>query len=104
MARYGTVRSFSFEGQTIWRNELRGHEAEGTKTLRYNVGLDVAIVIFQRHHETTIRFNHLRDHIIDETVFIPELVSLELWLILLVDLFKIVFGAAIIRFQDGVLC
>ena len=40
------VGGFGFKGFAVGGDEDRGHEAEGTETLGYDVGLDVAVIIY----------------------------------------------------------
>lgn len=45
VARDGAVGGFGFEGLAVGGYQDGGHEAEGAKTLGYDVGLDVAVVV-----------------------------------------------------------
>jgi hypothetical protein len=45
MAGDSAVRGFGFEGLAVGGDEDGGHEAEGTKSLGDNVGLDVTVVV-----------------------------------------------------------
>lgn len=58
----------------------------------------------QSHNESTTALDHLGDHVIDETVLVPNALGLKVLLVLLlVDLLEDVLEAAIILLQDGVL-
>jgi hypothetical protein len=46
VARDGAVGGFGFEGLAVGGDEDGGHEAEGAEALGYDVGLDVAVVVY----------------------------------------------------------
>jgi len=50
-------------------------------TLCNYVRLDVAIVVLTRPHKTTGRFQRLCNHVIDQSVLIPDTSSLDIFLI-----------------------
>ena len=77
----GAVRSLGLDGLAIGADEHRGHETERAVALRNHVRLHVAVVVLARPHEATLRFEHLRNHVVDQTVLVPDLVLLELWLV-----------------------
>lgn len=54
--------------------------------------------------EATLALDHLGDHVVNQTVLVPDLLLLELLLVLVVvDLLEDVLEAAIVLLQDGVL-
>lgn len=51
-----------------------------------------------------VRLDHLRDHVVDETVLVPQALGLELLpVVLLVNLLEDVLEAAVVLLEDGVL-
>jgi hypothetical protein len=42
-----------------------------------HVRLHVAVVVLARPHEAALRLQHLRDHVVDETMLVPDLVLVE---------------------------
>ena len=53
---------------------------------------------------STLALNHLSDHIVDQTVFVPDTGSLKVLLVLaVVDLLENVLELAVVGLQDGVL-
>jgi len=58
----------------------------------------------QGHDEATLALDHLSDHVVNQTVLVPDLLGLEvLGVLLLVDLLEDVLEATIVLLQDGVL-
>jgi hypothetical protein len=58
----------------------------------------------QGHNETTLTLDHLGDHVVNETVLVPDLLGLKvLGVVLLVDLLEDVLEATVVLLQDGVL-
>lgn len=53
-----------------------------TLTLSQNVGLHVAVVIFAGPDKSAGRLQDLGHHVIDETMFIPDLQLVKLWFVL----------------------
>ena len=100
----GTMGSLSLDGLSIGGNEDGGHETEGAETLSNRVGLDVSIVVLASPDVATVGLHGESDHIVDETVLVPDLSSLELSLVLLlVDLSEDILETTVILLQDGVL-
>ena len=98
------VRGFGFERQTVRRCELRGHQSQGSKSLSNDVGLHVAVVVLHGDDHTAFGFDHLSHHVVDQSVFVPDLLLLELLAVfLLVDLLEDVLEPAVVLFEDGVL-
>ena len=64
----------------------------------------VGALTLEGHDETTLALDHLGDHVVNETVLVPDLLGIELGLVvLLIDLLEDVLEAAIVLLQDGVL-
>ena len=104
MTSDGAVGGLRLDGLAIGSHENGGHETERAVSLGDNVGLDVAIVVFAGPDEAAIGFDGEGNHVIDETMLVPETLSLELDLVLLVvDFLEDVLEAAIVLFEDGVL-
>lgn len=81
MAGDGSVGSLRFDSFAIWTNQDGSHEAERTVALRNNVRLHVTVVVFAWPNECTIGFECLSDHVVNETVLIPDLGLFELRLV-----------------------
>lgn len=100
----GSVGGLSLDGLSIGGNEDGGHETEGSEALGDRVGLDVSIVVLASPDVATVGLHGKGNHIVDETVLVPDLGLLELGLVLLlVDLGEDVLEATIVLLQDGVL-
>jgi hypothetical protein len=58
----------------------------------------------QGHHEPALALDHLRDHVVDQPVLVPELLCLKLRAVVtLVDLLEDVLEPAVVLFEDRVL-
>ena len=69
-----------------------------------DVRLDVTIVVFAGPHETTTAFDNLRHNIINETMLIPQTLSLHLIEVLFtIDALESVDKKSIILLKNGVL-
>lgn len=53
-----------------------------TPTLGYRVGLDISIVVLARPHESSLRLHCVGDHVVNQTVLIPNLLLLKGLLVL----------------------
>ena len=101
---HGAVGSLGLEGLAGGGDEGGGHQTEGAEALGDDVGLDITVVVLQGHDEATLGLDHLGDHVIDETVLVPDLLSVEvLGVVLLEDLLEDILEAAIVLLEDGVL-
>lgn len=99
----GTVSSFSFN-DIVGTNQNGGHQTERTITLSEAIRLDITIVVLASPHETTFGFHHISDHIVNESVFVPDTVLGEFSLVLLfVDFLEDVLELTVVSLQDGVL-
>ena len=76
MSGDSAVSGLSLDG-TIRALEDGGHETEGTVALSDDIGLDVTIVVLAGPDEATVGLDSVGDHIIDETVLVPETSGLE---------------------------
>ena len=120
VARDGAVGGLGLEGLAIRGDEDRGHEAEGAEALGDDVGLDVTVVVYcvsaasktiaGRSHTlhgddvATLALDHLGDHVVDQTVLVPDSSGVEVLLVCaLVDLLESVLELAVVGLQDGVL-
>ena len=86
-----TVSSLGLHGLAVGRDENRSHETQWPVALSNNVWLDIAVVVLARPHKSSLWLQHLSDHVINETVLIPDAQSveiLEFWIYY--SLFKIV--------------
>jgi len=98
-----TVGSFSLD-TTVSVGQNRGHQAEGTVTLGNNVGLDITIIVLAGPYETTVGLDTVCNHIINESVFVPQLLAFIFLLVCgLINLLENVLKSAIIFLQYGVL-
>jgi hypothetical protein len=98
MPRDGSVRSLSLNG-AIGSLKHRGHETKRTVALRDDIGLHIAIVVLAGPNEATVGLDGVSDHVINETVLIPEIRSLELGpVVLLVDLLEDILEATVVSF------
>ena len=103
MAGHGTVGSLGLDG-TIRGLEHGGHETERAETLSNNIRLNVTIVVLAGPDVAAAGLDGVSDHIVDETVLVPETSSLELSLVsALVDLLEDILEATIVLLQNRVL-
>ncbi len=51
------------------------------RTLSEAIRLDISIVIFASPNKSSVTLDHVGDHIIDKSVFIPDFLSFELWFV-----------------------
>jgi hypothetical protein len=103
MTSDGTVSSFSFQS-TIGGKEDRGHQTERSVTLSNAIRLDITIVVLASPDETTFRLEHICDHIIDQSVFVPDTVGFEFSLVGFgIDLGKDVLESSVVLLEDSVL-
>jgi len=63
------------------------------------------LLTLQGHDVATLTLDHLGDHVVDQTVLVPDAVLLKVGLVLsLVDLLENVLESSVILLEDGVLC
>ena len=100
----GSVRRLALVGLAVWSHQRRRHEAQRAKSLGHNVGLHVAVVVLQGHDKAALGLDHLRHHVVDQTVLVPQAVLLELLrVLLLVDGLENVLEPPVVLLQNGVL-
>lgn len=88
----------------VRRNENASHQSEGAVALRHDVTLHIAIVVLAGPDESTVALDAVSDHVIDQSVLVPQLPSFELLLVsLLIDLLEDVLEAAVVALEDRVL-
>ena len=75
------VRRFALDGEAVGRDKLRGHHSEGAETLREDVRLHISVVILRCPDEAARGLDHLRHHIVDETVLVIDACRFELFLV-----------------------
>ena len=82
----------------------RGHKTKGAETLRNDIRLDITIVVLAGPNEAATSFDNLGNDVIDKTVLIPKVLSLELVIVLLaVQSLEGVYEETVVLLQNGVL-
>lgn len=100
----GAVGSLGLAALAVGGEEDRGHKAEGSVALSNDIGLNITIVVLAGPNEPSRGLEHLGDHVVDQAVLVPDLLGLELLLVVaLVDLLKDILEASIVLLQNGVL-
>ena len=100
----GAVRGLALDNVTIRGDELRGHHTKRAEALGDNVRLNVTVVVFRGPHEATVALDGLSNHVINETVLVPDSELLELGLVLsIVELLEDVLELSIVRLENGIL-
>jgi len=102
MSSNSAVGSFSFNG-TIRGSKNTGHEAQRSVALSDDIRLDITIVVLASPDEATIRLEHVGDHIVDKSMFVPDTESLEFSLVLLVDFSENILESAVVFLEDSIL-
>ena len=98
-----SVGSLSLDG-AISGLEHGGHQTEGAVALSDDIRLDITVVVLAGPDEATAGLDGIGDHIVDETVLVPETSGLELLLVVgLVDLLEDVLEATVVSLEDSVL-
>mmetsp|Transcript_9039 Transcript_9039/g.18093 ORF Transcript_9039/g.18093 Transcript_9039/m.18093 type:complete len:275 (-) Transcript_9039:167-991(-) len=88
----------------IRTHEHRGHQTQGTIALGNNVTLHITIVVLACPQDVAITLEYLSNHIVDQTVFVPEVGSLEALTELgIVHALECLHEQAIVTLHDGVL-
>ena len=99
----GSMGGLGFKRLAIRGDEHGGHEAERPEPLGDNVGLNVSIVVFHSNDEAPLALDHLRDHVVDQTVLVPDAGGVKVLFVLrLVDFLEHVLELAIVCLQNGV--
>ena len=104
MPRHRAVGGLGFHRVAIRCHQHRGHQAERAVALCDGVGLHVAVVILAGPDVAARPLHGRGDHVVDQTMFVDDLLLVELRLELLVeDLLEDVLEPAVIDLEDGVL-
>ena len=73
-------------------------------TLSEAVRLDITVVVLASPHETTFGFHHICNHIVNESVLIPDTSLSEFSLVLFfIDCLEDILEVSIVSLEDGVL-
>jgi len=100
----GAVGGLGFDGLSIGSLEDGGHHAEGSESLGERVGLDVSVVVLAGPDESSLGLEALGDHVVDESVLVPDALRVESGLVLgLVDFFEDVLESSVVSLHDRVL-
>src|SRR5882762_4728680 len=95
--------SFCLNNTTVGRDQLTGHHAKGTESLRKDIALHVTIIVLSRPDETSRGLDNLCDHIINKPMFVIDACLFELRLVCrFVYFLEDVFKSAVVLFHDGV--
>jgi hypothetical protein len=74
-----------------------------TSTLSKAVALHITIIILASPHVSTFRFDHIGNHIVNESMLIPEFLFFELFLVgFFVDSLEGILESAVVFFHDGI--
>ena len=85
-------------------NTNGGHEAERAEALSNNIGLHITVVVFASPYKATTALDNLSDDIIDQSVLIPEALSLHFVIELLaIESLESVNEKTIVFLEDSVL-
>mgnify|MGYP006933347656 CR=1 FL=1 len=103
MSGDSTVSGFSLNN-TISVDQNTGHQAKGAIALSDAVRLNVTVVVLAGPDEASFGFDHVSDHIIDESVLIGDTSSLEILLELgIIDSLEDILESSVVFLEDGVL-
>ena len=67
-----SVGRLSLHGLAVRGDEHAGHETQGAVALGHDVRLDVAVVVLARPHEAAVGLERLGDHVVNQTVLVPD--------------------------------
>lgn len=91
-----SVSGFRFNCLAVRAHQNRCHETQWSVSLSNNIRLDVTVIVLAWPHEFSARLQSLRNHIVDQTMFIPDFLVFELLLvILLIDFLENVLEATV---------
>src|ERR1700731_3252664 len=82
MSSDSAVGSLSLHSLAIGSHQHGGHETQGAIPLGNNVGLDVTVIVLAGPDKTTLALQSLSNHVVNQTVFIPDASGVKLLLIL----------------------
>ena len=77
MAGDSSVRGLGFDGLAIGTHQNGSHQSQRAVALGDDIRLDVAVVVLAGPDEAAARFETLSDHVVDQTVLVPDAVLLE---------------------------
>ena len=104
VARHCAVRGFGFHHLAVRRQQHRGHQTERAVALRHGVGLHVAVVVLTGPDIAARPLQRRRDHVVDQAMFVGEVLGFEVLLEFgVVDFLEDVLEAAVVDLEDGVL-
>ena len=99
-----SVCSLGFDGLTIGSDEDGSHETQRSVTLSEDITLDITVVVLAGPDKATAGFQGLGDHIVDQTMLVPDLLFFKLSLVVfLVDLLEDILETTVVSLKDGVL-
>lgn len=96
MASDCSVRGFSFDCLAVGAHQNRCHETQWSVSLSNNIWLHVTVVVLAWPHKFSARLQSLCNHIVDQTMFIPNFLVVKLLLVVfLEDFLKNVLEATV---------
>lgn len=103
MTSDSTMGSFGFQGLSVRCHQNRSHQPKRAIPLSQDVGLHITIVVLTGPYKPAFGLERLSHHVIDQTVFIPQIGTFEfLAVILFIDVLEDILEAAIVFLEDGV--
>ena len=72
VACHSTVSSLSLDGLAVRTHQYTSHETQRAVTLGNNVRLYVTVIVLAGPHEGTAGLESLGDHVVNETVLVPD--------------------------------
>ena len=73
-------------------------------TLSQAIRLHITVIVLASPHKSTLRFDHIGNHIVDQSMFIPQFLLLEFLLVcFFIDSLEGIFEPAIVFLQNGIL-
>jgi len=104
MSGYGTMSSFSLNA-SIRTDKHWSHQAKRSVSLSNNIRLDITVIVLASPDESSIWFNSISNHIINQSVFIPQPFLQELRFVgIIVQVLEDVLEPSIILLKDSILC
>jgi len=89
---------------SIWALKDRGHKSKRSESLGNDIRLDISIVVLASPDETSFGLNSVSNHIINESVLVPESLLLELLLVvLIINFLEDILKSSIILLEDSIL-
>jgi len=104
MTSYCTVSSFCFNHVVVGQ-QYAGHESQRAEALSQTVRLDVTVVIFAGPNVASVTLDHVGDHVVNESMFVPKFFGFEFWFVnCVIKFLEDVFESAIVFLEDCVFC